>query len=137
MKRFLILALSISATGAFAADWNEIPDAPELLPGQITVGAGPLDRINGEVVSDGDRDLYCIRVTNYTAFRATTVGQPGTLSDTQLFLFDANGMGVTHNDDSAGGARSTLTSIFLTSNGIYHIGISAYNGDPNSAGGLI
>lgn len=137
MKRLLLLALSLSTTAAFAQVWNEVGDAPELLPGQMTVGVGPLTNIVGAIGASNDRDLYCIDIYDFQAFRATTVAQPGTLADTQLFLFNANGMGVTHNDDSAGGARSTLTAMFVPGNGRYYIGISGYNGDPSSAGGLI
>lgn len=137
MKRLLLLALSMTTTAAFAQIWTEVGDAPPLLPGQITVGVGPLTNIVGAVGASGDADLYCIYIYDWQAFRATTVGQPGSLSDTQLFLFNANGMGVTHNDDSGGGARSTLTSQFLSGNGIYFIGITGYNTDPSSAGGLI
>jgi hypothetical protein len=114
-------------------------DAPELLPGQLTVGVGSLDAIQGSIATSSDADLFCILVVNYQAFRATTHNGLGTLADTQLFLFNANGMGVTHNDDDPGGGtfRSTLTSQFLTSNGVYYLGISAYNRDPQSPNGLI
>lgn len=136
MKKLLTIAgIATLATGAFAQVWTEQGDAPELLPGQITVGNGALTRIDGNIGQD-DADLYCIRVVNYQAFRASTVGLTG--FDTQLFLFNANGMGVTHDDDDPGGGlQSTLTSQFLTSNGIYFLGISRYNRDPQSAGGLI
>ncbi|HRF60187.1 MAG TPA: PEP-CTERM sorting domain-containing protein [Fimbriimonadaceae bacterium] len=137
MKKIFLLSLSLSAASAFAGDWNEIPDAPDLVPGQITVGAGSLDRINGAIGNSTDADLYCIYVHDFTQFRATTVGQPGSLSDTQLFLFNANGLGVTFNDDSGGGARSTLTSTFLTYNGIYFIGVSGWDRDATSVGGEI
>jgi hypothetical protein len=136
MKRLLLIALSLSTTAAFAQVWNEVGDAVELPPGQVTVGVGPLTNIVGAISASTDRDLYCIYIYDYLQFRATTVGQPGTLSDTQLFLFDANAMGVSHNDDDIG-VRSTLTSRFVPGNGFYMIGITGYNGDPVSAGGLI
>lgn len=134
MKKFLAtIVLAALASPALAGDWVEIPTAPELLPGQITVGTGSLDRIIG-TLSGGLADLYCISIVDEANFSATTVG--GTSIDTQLFLFDANGMGVAHNDDSVG-LQSTITSQFVNSNGIYFLAVSGYNRDPNSAGGLI
>jgi hypothetical protein len=85
---------------------------------------------------DDNVDAYCIFITDPTQFRATTVG--GTTQDTQLFLFDANGFGVAHNDDSVG-LQSTLTNLF-TANlqpGLYVLAVSTYNVDPFSAGGLM
>jgi hypothetical protein len=137
MKRLLLLALSLSTTAAFAQVWNEVGDAIDLAPGQMTVGVGPLTNIVGTIGASDDADLYCIYIYDYLQFRATTVGQPGTLSDTQLFLFDANSMGVTFNDDDIG-VRSTLTNQWLPGNGFYMIGITGYNRDPvNPAGALI
>ncbi len=138
MKKLLLLALTVSTTASFAQVWTEVGDAAELVPGQITTGVGPLTNIVGGIGTTTDRDLYCIYINDFQAFRASTTGQPGTLSDTQLFLFNANGIGVTHNDDDpAGGARSTITGTFVPGNGIYFIGITGYNGDPSSAAGLI
>ncbi|HRI43881.1 MAG TPA: DVUA0089 family protein [Fimbriimonadaceae bacterium] len=132
MKRLLLLCLACTSTAAFSQVWNEVGDAIELPPGQLTVGVGPLTNIVGEIAATNDRDLYCIYIDDYLNFRATTVNQPGTLADTQLFLFDANAMGVTYNDDDPGGGtlRSTLTSVFVPGNGFYMIAISGYNGDP-------
>ncbi|MCH8275059.1 MAG: PPC domain-containing protein [Armatimonadetes bacterium] len=144
MKKLLFGAtlLSIcsvsSATGGF---WNEAGDAPELLPGQNTgppFGA-PLLAIFGTIGDSMDRDLFAIEIKDFDNFRASTEGN-GTDIDTQLFLFDAAGNGVTHNDDNVVpgiGLQSTLTAQFLTHNGLYYIGISAYNGDPFSPVDLI
>lgn len=139
MKRFLLFGLVLSSTAAFAQVWNEVGDAPELLPGQMTVGNGALTNIVGSIAVTTDRDVYCIHITNVAAFRASTVGQPGTLSDTQLFLFDSAGIGVTHDDDDpAGGTlRSVITNMFVTSPGIYYLAISGYNSDPLSPANLL
>lgn len=140
MKKVLTIASLAAISGsAMAGVWVEQGDAPELLPGQLTIGLGSLDAIQGSIGVSNDADLYCIRVVNYTIFRATTNNGLGSLVDTQLFLFDSAGMGVTHNDDDpiGGTLRSTLTAQFLTSNGIYYLGISAYNRDPQGPNGLI
>lgn len=134
MKKFLAAAAIAALTSAAFADvWSEVGDAPELLPGQITVGTGDLDEIDGELF--GFADLYCIRIVDEAQFSATTVG--GASFDTQLWLFDVNGMGVAFNDDSQSTVQSTLTSTFVNTNGIYFLGISAYDYDALSVGGEI
>jgi hypothetical protein len=110
-------------------------DAPLLIPGQDTIGnVGSLDQIDGTLEINGV-DLYRITITNPGAFSATTVG--GSSLDTQLFLFDANGNGVTFNDDDPVGGtnQSRLTSQFVTTPGVYYIGITHYNRDATGASG--
>jgi hypothetical protein len=112
---------------------------------QITDGLGLLTSITGSITDSFDRaDLYMIRIVDFANFSATTTGYPtgaGFLPDTQLFLFDAAGMGVYANDDvSTTNRRSTLPADHPngpTSNGIYYIGISPWNRDPINASGLI
>lgn len=139
MKKVLgLLALALLvASPALAQVWNEVGDAPELVPGQATVGVGPLTAISGSL-TPSNADLFCIRIDNPGAFMATTVG--GTSIDTQLFLFDANGLGISHNDDdpTTGVLQSTVTGIFVPSPGLYLLGVSAYNYDPvNASSALI
>ncbi len=137
MKKVLAVSVLLAvAAVATANTWVEQGDAPELLPGQQTVGSAPLDMITG-VLGASDTDLYCIRIVDEALFSATTTGY-STL-DTQLWLFDENGNGVTFNDDNpAGGLQSALSSTFVTYNGLYYIGISQYNRDAlNPAGALI
>lgn len=138
MKRTLgLLALALFvASPALAQVWLEVGDAPELVPGQATVGVGALTAISG-TITPSNADLYCIRIDSPSAFTATTVGGAGW--DTQLFLFDVNGVGVSHNDDDPGGAglQSTLTGAFVPAPGLYLIGISGYNYDPVNAGGAL
>lgn len=115
--------------------WTESGDAPDLLPGQETQGSGALTQIDGNHNAN-DADLYKITITDAASFMATTTG--GTSLDTQLFLFDANGMGVSHDDDDPnGGLQSRITGQFVPGPGIYYLAISTWNMDPNSAGGLI
>lgn len=106
------LVVSLAATSrAGAAFWNEVGDAGNL-PGsaQAIVGVAPLDGIRGTISTAFDPDMYRIFITGGGTFSATTVGQPGSLFDTALYLFDAQGRGVYANDDEVGGAsfRSTL-----------------------------
>lgn len=136
MKKLIILsgAAALMAS-AHAGVWNEI-NAPDLPPGETTIGFGALTEIRGYLQANW-ADLYCIHITDYQNFRATTEG--GATFDTQLWLFKMDGMGVSFNDDSENGStlQSTLTSRFLTGNGHYVIGISRYNRDAVDAGGAL
>jgi hypothetical protein len=83
-----------------AHTWVEHNDAGEVLSNtQVTIGNGPLNQIIGSLTT-GDTDLYQIQICDPAHFSATTVG--GTYLDTQLFLFDSTGHGVTFNDEEDG-----------------------------------
>jgi hypothetical protein len=134
----LIAAAAIAiATSASAASHNEVGDAGQL-PGtaQNPAGAGALSSISGKIATGSDVDMYRI-ILNGGAFGATTVGTPGTLGDTQLYLFNASGIGVLANDDDPGGTtlRSTISGSLPS--GTYYLAISSFDADPISAGGLI
>lgn len=133
MKKTLMILAGLSVCSAsFSQVWVETGDAGEL-PGtaQVTMGAGALVSITGDN-SLGDADMFAIMITDEASFSATTVGVTG--FDTQLFLFNSAGMGVTFNDDSAASFQSTLTSTFVTSNGLYYIAISGFDYDAASGG---
>lgn len=91
---------------------------------------------SGNLPSAGDVGLHPIFIPAPGDFSATTVGTPGTLADTMLFLFDENLMGVAANDDAEGTPRSTL-SVTLAQAGNYYIGISKFGTYPFSDQGLI
>ncbi len=128
-----MLAMSGAALGDV---WDEVGDAGDLInTAQITIGTGSLDAING-AFGTSDVDLYCIRILDPGRFIATTTG--GTSLDTQLFLFGADGRGVSHNDDNPnGGLQSRITGQFVQAPGIYYLAVSQYNRDPRSGGQLI
>ncbi len=140
MKKLLLGAALLSICSVSSAIvWAEVGDAPELLPGQATgPPVGTLTAITGSILDNFDGDLFAITINDFENFSASTDNAVGTLNDTQLFLFDAAGIGVTHSDDTAEGApgnfRSLLTAQFLTHNGLYYIGISAYDLDPQNLG---
>lgn len=131
-------ALLTVCSVSYAQVWAEVGNAPELLPGQQTVGAGALTTITG-TIDTANADLFAINITNFAAFSASTNNGLGSLGDTQLFLLDSAGMGVTHDDDDpiGGTLRSKITSVFLTGNGLYYLGISNWDRDPTSLGSEI
>jgi hypothetical protein len=139
MKLCVALAVASAAglaSPALAQTWTETGDAPELLSGaQFALGTGSMTQISGTIGAASDTDLYAFEICDFANFSATTVGQ--TTLDTQLFLFNSAGLGVTSNDDSQTTNQSTITALNVTSNGLYYLAISAYNRDPVSSGGLI
>lgn len=122
---------------AGAATWTEIGDAGDLpATAQVTVGSGSLDSISG-TKTPNEADMFRIRILDPAAFSASTVGTTG--FDTQLFLFDASGLGVYANDDDAtcGCWQSTLPAGDPNSPsapGIYYLAISRYDMDPRNGG---
>ncbi|MBI4780811.1 MAG: filamentous hemagglutinin N-terminal domain-containing protein [Oscillatoriophycideae cyanobacterium NC_groundwater_1537_Pr4_S-0.65um_50_18] len=133
---------NIVVQGAPENPFTEVSDADQLLNtaqpvNNATDGTG-VNAINGNLDNNNDVDLYQLYLTAGVPFRASTVKGPGT--DTQLFLFDGNGLGLASNDDSANTRQSTvpLNEPFIpAASGTYYLGISPYNIDPRSPEGYI
>jgi len=132
----LVFGMFILAAPVLAGEWTEEGDATDLPPGQETVGDDPLTAIHGNLDLD-DADMFCITVTDPATFSATTCGV--TSFDTQLSLFDADGLGVSFDDDDPGGCglQSTVTGAFVTGAGTYLLAISSYDWDAAGANGDI
>ena len=137
-----VALICVLSTTSWAATWSEVGDAGSL-PGTAQgtgAGPGPLTSISGTVAASGDADMYQIFISSPGTFSATTVGTPGTLNDTQLFLFDAGGLGIYANDDTSPTFRSTLpagNANSPTTPGLYYLVISGFDVDPTSSGGEI
>ena len=130
----LTLAFALAATPAIAGTWTEIPDAGDMpATHQVPVGADPFTTIWGFFTGDIlNADMYCIKIPDPTVFVATTTNAM-TTNDTQLFLFDMNGIGITFNDDDPvmGGLQSRITGQFVPGPGEYLLAVSSgYNHDP-------
>jgi hypothetical protein len=137
-----MVLLAVAAQGAFAA--AEIGDAGDLpLTAQEPGPAGPLASIEGSNASPDDRDMYRICLTGGGTFSASTIRGAG--FDSQLFLFDAGGMGVYANDDGTDdNGRRVLRSGLPADHaftpqaaGVYYLAISSYDWDPRSTAGPI
>ncbi|MCH8807108.1 MAG: DVUA0089 family protein [Planctomycetes bacterium] len=135
MKRIYAIAVTCSMFGmpAVADEWIEMGDAPPLIPGQRVIGPPNVDVefIRGSFLGADDVDLYQILIHTPRNLNISTVDF--TSADTQLFLFDINGDGVTHNDDNVQpgvGLQSRITSQFIQSAGIYYLAITQFNNDP-------
>jgi hypothetical protein len=138
----LVLVALASPHSAYAATFAEgSTDAGQTLDTAKIVNTSPFDTplntINGSITAFFHADLFQIYLTG-GSFSANTNGTTGTgaMTDTQLFLFNASGIGVFWDDD----AGTDLMSQFSLSSvpaGIYYLGISGYDYDPVSVGGKI
>ena len=122
------------ALNTIAYAWNETTDgggdAGELLAtAQHISGSGPLGGIRG-IINGNEADMYAIYICDHANFSASTVG--GTSLDTQLWLFNSTGLGVSFDDDTST-SQSTVTGQFLTSDGLYYLAVTEYNRDAHDA----
>jgi hypothetical protein len=133
-----LFAACLAQAPAALADpiYVEVVDAGSLLPGAQNVGGG-VNTINGNLTSNTDVDVYALDLAG-GFFSARTNG-PACCSgtDTQLFLFDVNGLGVAANDDGLGlNSQSSLIETTLAA-GRYYLAVSTWDYDPYSTGGFI
>ena len=129
-----LLALTTLCIGA-QAQWTEVGDAgdlPETAQATGTDTSTPLPSISGALDAN-DVDMFAIYIADPATFQAET-NTTSTNFDSQLWLFDVNGNGIVHDDDSAGGLRSRITNAnnCIPGPGIYYIAISRFNRDPRN-----
>lgn len=121
--------------------FTEVEDAGQL-PGTTQVvnsstSGVPFDAIAGELDNNLDVDLYQLFLNAGQPFTASTVSN--TELNTQLFLFDSNGLGLFANDNSVG-LQSTVPgyrSFTPATSGIYYLAIANYPNNPLSLQGHI
>jgi hypothetical protein len=135
---FLALT-ALTATALAQVDWTEQGDAgdlPETAQATGTDTNTPLSSISGSLDAN-DVDMFAIYIADPSAFRAET-NTSTTNFDSQLWLFDVNGNGIVHDDDSAGSLRSRITNAnnCIPGPGIYYIAISRWNRDASDCDGL-
>jgi hypothetical protein len=105
---------------------------------QTPTGTDPFQALTGNIEFSGDVDMYRIRICDPGNFSASTANTGTVISDTQIFLFNDRGVGVTYNDDDSaggGGLRSRITSQFIPGPGTYYLAVTGYNADPIDEGG--
>ena len=135
------------ASSSFADTYTETGDAGDL-PATAQIVSGPANTpltliIGSLTLTNGTSDggMYQIFITNPTAFSASTTGFfPGANNfDTQIFLFNSQGVGVVANDDAAsGGSQSNIAAgSFSGLAGVYYLAIGGSGRYPTSTGGLI
>jgi hypothetical protein len=125
------------APSAYAV--SESGDAGDLPATAQDVGSGAVTSIMGSFETGSDADVYRMCLSDGASFSASTVAAPP--RDTQLFLFDADGIGVYSNDDTGLAvhvSRLPANHRFSpSSGGEYYLAVSAFNNDPWSDGGEI
>lgn len=148
MKKFSIATLGTAlislgmAANVNAASLTESGDAGDSLGTAGLSNTQPsgttLDSISGTLanIPNGDIDLFQILAIGGTFTVTTDTAGTDPALDTQLFLFDASGIGIAaSNDIDNFNFRSTI-SLSLAA-GTYYIGISSFGSDPQSTGGDI
>ncbi len=109
-------------TGLVSED-GDAGDLPETA--LVPQGTGTLSGFAGSLGVD-ESDMFKIKICDLATFRATTVGV--TDVDTQLWLFNLDGTGVSFDDD-AGPLQSTITNQFVSQTGDYYLAVSEYDRD--------
>uniref|UniRef100_A0A832I479 Uncharacterized protein n=1 Tax=Eiseniibacteriota bacterium TaxID=2212470 RepID=A0A832I479_UNCEI len=124
------LALSLAAaTASRAQTWTEVGDAGDLpINAQSTAGLGGLLTLSGTLSSAADVDMYCIQTSNMVDVPGYPVLTLTCWSDVSpnVWVFDANGMGISTNESCAGGFK-TLTTTTLYPFTAYYVAVS-YSG---------
>ena len=101
---------------------------------QVTPGVGALRSIAGSLDPGEDADLFVVRVDDPASFSCSSIG--GASWDTQLWMFDMEGRGISFRDDNPSQLQSTLTGQFLSGPGHVIIGISRFDSDALDAASL-
>ncbi|MCW5934249.1 MAG: pre-peptidase C-terminal domain-containing protein [Fimbriimonadia bacterium] len=117
------LTLSAYAQHAESGDAGDMPETAQATGTNTTTA---LPSITGTNSPGADVDMYAIYIADPDNFQANTNGTPW---DTQLWLFDANGKGVKHDDDSGDGLQSLITGRAGMQPGTYYIAVSKFNRD--------
>ena len=133
----VVTGLSYAGT-ASAATFTEVEDAGDTPMTAQSLG-GNVTKVVGTILTPDDADLYVFPWQG-GYFSATTETSETTV-DTQLFLFNPLGFGMTGNDDMPGGGelllfQSTISPLYLPA-GDYFLGISSFNNEPLSEDGTI
>lgn len=110
---------------AHAQIWTEQGDADYLPETAQSTGSGVLATIQGTLQGYYDVDMYAISITDPANFSAAVSSS----FDSQLWLFDANGKGVSFGED-INGVQGGLNSNCIPAPGVYYIAVSWY---PNAA----
>ena len=130
-----VCAALASARSANAGTWSEVGDAGNsLVTANIPAGVGTLTAVSGTLSATDGVDIYRIQITSVAAFSVSL--QSGASFDTQLFLFDSLGLGITHHDEISGTVlQSRITGANVPSAGVYYLAVSSFDHDPMNIAG--
>ncbi|MFQ3611540.1 MAG: DVUA0089 family protein, partial [Fimbriimonadales bacterium] len=126
------LEIRVEAAAPFDG-WDETAngggDAGDTIETAQSTAGNPINTIRGTIGAANDVDIYAITITDPSTFSATTIG--GTSLDTALWLFDADGKGVLHNEDDPDATSGTQSRIdnrnfVITQPGTYYLAVSLF-----------
>lgn len=80
-------------------------------------------------------DIYRVSIPYPTRFTATTIDDPALIADPVLFLFDASGVGVAMDDESAGNGKAYLSLSGSVAAGIYYLAVAFAGMEPLDGSG--
>lgn len=120
----VVASLTLCFT-TYAQTWTEQGDAGSLPETAQSISSGGLSEIQGTLQGFYDVDMYAIYITDPANFSATV----SSVFDSQLWLFDSNGKGVSFGED-IDGVQGGLNSNCIPAPGLYYIAVSRY---PNAA----
>ncbi len=129
-----LLTFGVAHPALSASIFSESTDVGDQInTAQVIGNFNSGDVISGSLTADlSNADLYKITLTAGTAFTAT-VNKP--TFDTQLFLFDATGKGLTGNDNSDPVNLNALFTYTPSVSGTYYLAISGFDFDPKDSAG--
>ena len=127
------VGLSSAANAVPVVESGDAGQLPGTAQDATNVGA---TSISGALGNIADVDMYAINIGDVAGFSATVTSA---IFDSQIFLFDDDGMGVLANDDtSLGFTPSTIPAGSLAGEAeIYFLAISSFDNDPVSVAGAI
>lgn len=139
-SRWLALGLTASLWApsfASGATWIEAGDAGQSLATANRVHLPAPARILGDIANPNDADMFALFLRAGVPFSATAVAAGGTTAilDTQLFLFDASGLGLRYNDDKTVIDAYSHIAFTPSVSGLYFLGVSAAGFNPTDAAG--
>ena len=131
-----------AVTMAEMGNAGELPGTAQSTAGVESFGT-PLDSITGTIDPLDDIDMFEIFINDADNFTMSTANG-GTVFDTMIYLFGADGVGIVGNDDcvtsaDCAGNKSEIGTGFLStgSEGIYYVAVNAYFFTPLSEDGEI
>ncbi len=130
----LILGGNLAAPALAATLFSESGDVGDQTSTAAILGSfNTGDTILGQLTSDTfNADLFSISLTAGVSFTAT-VSDP--FFDSQLFLFNATGQGITGNDNSGPISLNAAFAYTPTTSGTYYLAISGADFDPIGTSG--
>lgn len=151
MRTNTIVASTVAMLGlaaaAHAQTWTETGDAGNM-PGSSQMISGSVTTITGTLTSGTDIDMYGFNIVNAANFSALVTIFSGGSTDSQLYLFNAGGMGIAFDDDGGAGLFSEISNsgagepgadanlITNSGNGLHYLAITDYDTDAlNLSGG--